>query len=135
MFPVARELDLATTRGGGESQENQSILGKEEVITPFVNPSCMDEHPSDSVQLCNQLPRTTSDRVNDAITHIILSAQNVHGLKSQQLYAIRPILNIQIAWAPWYSDGKESTCYAGNPGLISGSVRKISGEGNGDSFQ
>lgn len=60
----------------------------------------MDEHPSDSVQLCNQLPRTTSDRVNDAITHIILSAQMFHGLKSQQLYAIRPILNIKLHGLP-----------------------------------
>ena len=124
VFPVARELDLATTRdrggGVGKSQENQSILGKD-VITPFVSPSCMDEHRSDPVQSCNQLPRTTSDRVDYAITHIILSAQNVHGLKSQRLYAIRPILNIQIACAPWCSDGKELAFNAGNLRLISGS--------------
>ena len=119
--------------GVGGSQENQSILGKE-VITPFVSPSCMDEHCSDPVQSCNQLPRTTSDRVDDAITHIILSAQNVHGLKSQWLYVIRPILNIQIACAPWCSDGKESAFNAGNLGLISGSG-KISGEGNGNPLQ
>ena len=85
----------------------------------------MDEHRSDPVQSCNQLPRTTSDRVDDAITHIILSAQNVHGLKSQWLYAIRPILNIQIACAPWCSDGKESAFNAGNLGLISGSGKSL----------
>ena len=130
MFPVARELELASIRlgaggSGGEFRKIKVYLAKEEVITPFVNPSCMDEHSSDPIQLCNQLPRTTSDRVGDAITHVILSAQNVHGLKSHQLYVIRPILNIQIAWAPWCSDGNESACNAGNPSLISGSGRSL----------
>ena len=37
-------------------------------------------------------------------------------------------------WLPWYSDGKESTCNAGDRGSISGS-RRFPGEGNSYSLQ
>lgn len=76
-----QELDLKTTQGE-KSQASQGISGQEKVSSPSVNPSCIARYPHDPIQLCNQLPRITSDRTGDAITHTILSAQNVHGLKS-----------------------------------------------------